>query len=73
MRKTRKLCSEDGSCDGNKCKRGSGGAHGGVQRSLRLVEFGVWSQAVGFVLLHLEGIWLFEDVSTFNFLYQECL
>jgi hypothetical protein len=40
----------------NKSKRGYDGAYGGVWRSLRLT--GVWSQAVGFVLVRFAGIWL---------------
>jgi hypothetical protein len=39
---------------GKKCKRGYGGAYDGVWRSLLLV--GVWSQAVGFVLVRFKGI-----------------
>jgi hypothetical protein len=37
-------------------KRGYGGSSGEVWRNQRLA--GVWSQAVGFVLVHLAGIWL---------------
>jgi hypothetical protein len=37
-----------------KCKRGYGGAYGGVWRSLRLA--GVWGQAAGFVSVLLEGM-----------------
>jgi hypothetical protein len=50
-----KLSSDGGDSGGKECKRGYGGAYGVVWRSLRLV--GVWSQAVGFVLVHLAGIW----------------
>jgi hypothetical protein len=35
---------------------GYGSAYGGVWRSLRLAE--EWSQAVGFMLVRLAGIWL---------------
>jgi hypothetical protein len=56
MRKKLKLTSDDGCSASNKCKRGYGGAYGGVWRSLRLAD--VWSQAVGFVLVRLAGIWL---------------
>jgi hypothetical protein len=56
MRKTLKLSSDGGTSGGKKCKRGYGGACGGVWRSLHLA--GVFSQAVGFVLVHLAGIWL---------------
>jgi hypothetical protein len=52
MREKLKLNSDDGDSGGKKCKRG----YGGVWRSLRLA--GVWSQAVGFVLVRLAGIWL---------------
>jgi hypothetical protein len=56
MRKKLKL-SYDGIDSGSKkCKQGYGDAYGGVWRSLRLA--GVWSQAVGFVLVCLAGIWL---------------
>jgi hypothetical protein len=51
-----KVSSEGGDSGSKKCKRGYGGAHGGVWRSVRLAI--VWSQAVGFVLLRLAGIWL---------------
>jgi hypothetical protein len=51
-----KLSSDGGDSGGNKCKRGYGGAYGEVWWSLRLL--GVWSQAVGFVLVRLAGIWL---------------
>jgi hypothetical protein len=54
MRKKLKLISDDGVSGGKKCKRGYCGAYGGVWRSLRLA--GVWSQAVGFVLVLLAGI-----------------
>jgi hypothetical protein len=56
MRKKMKLSFDGGDSGSKKCKRGYGGAYGGVWRSLRLV--GVWSQAVGFVLVRLAGIWL---------------
>jgi hypothetical protein len=52
MRKKRKLASDGGDSGSKKCKRG----YGGVWRSLRLA--GVWSQAVGFMLVRLAGIWL---------------
>jgi hypothetical protein len=54
------------SCDAEKLKlsfdRGDFGSkkrirrYGGLWRILRLA--GVWSQAVGFVLVHVAGIWL---------------
>jgi hypothetical protein len=56
MRKKFKLIYDGGESGSNKRKRGYGGAHGGVWRSLHLA--GVWSQAVGFVLVRLAGIWL---------------
>jgi hypothetical protein len=56
MRKKIKLNSDGGDTSSKKCKRGYGSACGGVWRSLRLV--GVRSQAVGFVLVRLAGIWL---------------
>jgi hypothetical protein len=43
-----------GESGSKKYKRGYGGAYDGVWWSLRLV--GVWSQAVGFVLVRLAGI-----------------
>jgi hypothetical protein len=56
MRKKLRLSSDSGDSDNKKCKRGYGGAYGGVWWSLRLA--GDWSQAVGFVLVRLAGIWL---------------
>jgi hypothetical protein len=56
MRKILKLSPDGGDSGSKKCKRGYGGAYGGVWRSLRLMI--VWSQAVGFVLVRLVGIWL---------------
>jgi hypothetical protein len=47
MRKKLKLSSDSGSSDSNKCKRGNGGACGGVWRSLRLARVGVWSLESG--------------------------
>jgi hypothetical protein len=47
MREKLKLSSDGGDYGSKKCKRGCGGAYGGVWRSPRLA--GVWSQAVGFV------------------------
>jgi hypothetical protein len=54
MQKTSKLSSEGGDSGSKKRKRGYGGACGGIWRSLHLA--GVWSQAVGFVLVCLAGI-----------------
>jgi hypothetical protein len=54
MRKKIKLISDGGDSGSKKCKRGCGGAYGGVWRSLLLV--GVWSQAVGLLLVRLTGI-----------------
>jgi hypothetical protein len=51
-----KLHSDCGNSGSKKCKCGHGGAYGGVWQSLRLAGF--WSQAVGFVLVRLAGIWL---------------
>jgi hypothetical protein len=56
MRKNLKLSFDGGDSGSKKCKRGYGDPYGGVWRRLRLA--GVWSQAVGFVLVHLAGIWL---------------
>jgi hypothetical protein len=56
MWKKLKLISDNGNSGSKKFKSGYGGAYGGVWRSLRLT--GVWSQAVGFVLVRLAGIWL---------------
>jgi hypothetical protein len=55
MRKKFKLSSDGGDSGSKKCKRGYGRAYRGVWLTLRLV--GVWSQAVGFVLVRLAGIW----------------
>jgi hypothetical protein len=52
MRK--KLSSGDGDSGGKKFKRGYDGSYGGVGRGLRLA--GLWSQAVGFVLVCLVGM-----------------
>jgi hypothetical protein len=52
MRKKLKSNSDSGDSDSKKCK----GGYGGVCWSLPLS--GVWSQAVGFVLVRLAGIWL---------------
>jgi hypothetical protein len=54
MRKNLKLSSDGGDFGRKKCKRGCGGAYGGVWRSLRLA--GIWSKAVCFVLVRLAGI-----------------
>jgi hypothetical protein len=51
-----KLSSDGGDPGSKKCKRGYGGACGGVWRSLRMA--GVLSHSVGFVLVRLAGIWL---------------
>jgi hypothetical protein len=56
MRKKLKLISDGGDSGIKKYKQGYGDAYGGIWRSLRLA--GVWSQAVGFVLVDLAGIWL---------------
>jgi hypothetical protein len=50
-----KLNSDGGSSGSKEFKRGSGGAYGG---SVRVCVWRVWSQAVGFVLVRLTGIWL---------------
>jgi hypothetical protein len=53
----RKEINYDGGDSGSKkYKRDCGGAYGGVWGSLRLAGF--WNQAIGFVLVHLAGIWL---------------
>jgi hypothetical protein len=39
-----------------KCRRGCGGAYGGVWQSLYMTE--VWSQVVGFMSVHAAGVWL---------------
>jgi hypothetical protein len=56
LRKKLKLSSDGGDSGSKKYKRGYGGADDGVWQNLRLA--GVWSQAVGFVLVRLAGIWL---------------
>jgi hypothetical protein len=72
MRKKLKLSSDGGDFADNKSRRGYGDANEGVWRSLRLA--GVWSQAVGFVLARLGGIWLQSPrCFTFNLLFKEIL
>jgi hypothetical protein len=64
--------SSDGGASGRKkCKRRYGRAYGGVWQSLRLA--GVWSQAVGFVLVRLQesGFSSRENVFTFYLLHTE--
>jgi hypothetical protein len=61
MRKKFKLISDGGDSGSKKCKRGCGG----VWRSVRLAR--VWSQAVGFVLVRLAGIWLQKYFILVNF------
>jgi hypothetical protein len=56
MRNDLKLSSDGGDSGSKICKLGYGDAYGGVWRRLRLAGF--WSQAVGFVLVRLAGIWL---------------
>jgi hypothetical protein len=56
MRKELKLIFDGGEFGSKEWKRGYGGAYGADWRSLRLA--GVLSQAVGFVLVRLAGIWL---------------
>jgi hypothetical protein len=51
-----KLSSDGPDVRSKKYKRGIGGAYGEVWQSLHLA--GVWSQAVGFVLVRLAGNWL---------------
>jgi hypothetical protein len=53
MREKWKLSSDVGDSGSKKCKRGYGGAYGGVRRSLRLA--GVWSQVVGFIPVNFDG------------------
>jgi hypothetical protein len=54
MRKQLKLSSDGGDSGNKKFKRGYRDAFSGVWRSLRLA--GVWSQAVGFVLVHCRSL-----------------
>jgi hypothetical protein len=56
MRNKLKLSSDGGDFGRKKCKRGYGGAYGGVWQSLRLA--GVWRQAIGFMFVRLAGMWL---------------
>jgi hypothetical protein len=49
------LSSNGSDCGSRKCKRGYNVTCGGVCQSLRLT--GVWSQAVGFVLVRLTRMW----------------
>jgi hypothetical protein len=57
-----KLSSDGGDSGSKKLKRG----YGGVWRSLGLA--GVWSRGggVGFVLVHLVGIWLHSPLKMFS-------
>jgi hypothetical protein len=73
VRKKLKLSSDGGYRGSKKCKRGYGGACGGVWRSMRLA--GVWSQAVGFVLCVWQdsGFSRHENFFTFHLLYTEML
>jgi hypothetical protein len=48
--------SDCGNSGRKKCKRGHGGAYGGVWRNLCFA--GIRSQAVGFASVRLTGIWL---------------
>jgi hypothetical protein len=61
MRKKLKLSFDGSDCGRKKCKRGYGGACGGVWQSL---ETGVWQEC---------GFSRREDVSTFNLVYKEIL
>jgi hypothetical protein len=56
IQKQLKLSSDSGDSGSKKCRLGYGDACGGVWRSLRLG--GVWSQAVGFVLVRFTSVWL---------------
>jgi hypothetical protein len=73
MRKKLKLSSEGNDSGSMECKRIYSGAYSGVWQSLRLAE--VWSQAAGFVLVCLAGIWLSrrEHAFTFNLPEKENL
>jgi hypothetical protein len=63
-----KLTSDGGDSGGKKCKWG----YGRVWWCVRLA--GVWSQAVGFVLVRLAGIWLQSPWRCFHiFFYKEIL
>jgi hypothetical protein len=66
-----RLNSDGGDFGRRKCKRRYGDAYGTAWRRLRLAR--LWSQAVGFVLVRLEGIWLQSraDVFTLNLLYEK--
>jgi hypothetical protein len=62
-----KLSSDSGDSGVKNCNRGCGGAYGEVWRSMRLA--GVWSQAVGFLLVRFVALWRQsprEDFFTFN-------
>jgi hypothetical protein len=59
-----KLSSDCGDSDIKKFKQG----YGGVWLSLFLA--GVWSQAVGFLVMRLAGVWLQWKCFTFNLLYK---
>jgi hypothetical protein len=62
-----KLVSDGGDCGSRKLKLSYGNACDGIWRSLHLA--GDWSQAVGFVLMRLAGIW-FQSPFIFNLLYK---
>jgi hypothetical protein len=66
-----KLRSDSGDSGVKNC---NGGAYGEVWRSMRLS--GVWSQAVGFLLVCFVALWRQsprEDFFTFNLLYKDIL
>jgi hypothetical protein len=78
VRKQLILISDGGDSRSKKCKRDEVGAHGAAWWSMRLagvwsLASGVWSQAVGFVLVQERGFSRREDVFTFNLLYNEIL
>jgi hypothetical protein len=62
MQRKLKLIFDGGDFDSMKCKLGYGGAYGGV-----------WSQAVGFVLVLLAGIWFQSSWRCFHITSKEIL
>jgi hypothetical protein len=68
MRKKLKSSADGDDCGSKKCKRGYGGASGGVWWSLRLAQ--IWSRSIGFVSVHWAGMWLQSPLRCFHILFS---